>query len=834
MTFTFPADKLDFTAPNGITYTHDGEKWRVKGYMNEKPSVDPETFTADQQRQDDALSAERSTSRKAELRIQADVRTEVAARERGESELHARIDEAIEAQRDFDPGLLDEKIEAEKGFRLEGDAKIAAGLVEEARLRADEDYKLLARINGLDIPEMPKDYDDSGLRELIEGEVARRATGDAALNKKIEDNTDKLVAVNEKVEAEKTFRVEGDKDLAEALRAENQERSDADTKLLARINHLEDETGRDYSAITVTPGEKSVWFEGDEPLPDPKERAGWFFETKDDPKSQAYYTIWSQESGSPSKVTLADLEALSIVLRNQGKVNPFIKIYTRRKNDRKDAASTYRSCVSYVCGDDLSGIPALTVLTTNTEAPLYGNLTQHLLAEEKGSAKGPMEDDEVISKIVVGTSSGKNAGDTKMLLEKFTLQTKERVDVVSLSIKSPDEPYDDSFIREDLEEEKALRASGDKALNAKIDKNEDKIVSVNEKLEKEKALRASGDQLLNTKLERTEDKIVSVNEKLEEEKGFRVEGDEALKKSLVLLEAQDEKIKADLEREKGFRVEGDQENAAAIESLSTQAENLRQADEVEKASRITEDARLAAGLVEEARTRADEDFKLLARINGLDIPEMPGDYEDSGLRELIEQEAALRITGDAGLNELIKTNAEGLEKANNDLAVERQDRAEADLKVQADVNSEITARKAGDSELHARIDELDIPEAGIDPDTFTADQKRQDDAQGAERAARIENDLKLAKELEDYKEEVRIEQEAQDQALEDYKAEVATEQAAQDEALEDLRTAATEDRDRQDQELEDFKGEFEQNKVDVAAEQLAQDIRLAALESSGG
>ena len=26
MTFTFPADKLDFTAPNGITYTHDGEK----------------------------------------------------------------------------------------------------------------------------------------------------------------------------------------------------------------------------------------------------------------------------------------------------------------------------------------------------------------------------------------------------------------------------------------------------------------------------------------------------------------------------------------------------------------------------------------------------------------------------------------------------------------------------------------------------------------------------------------------------------------------------------------------------------------------------------------
>ena len=56
MTFTFPSDKADFTAPNGITYTHDGEKWRVKSHLNERPAVDPETFTADQLRQDEAVS----------------------------------------------------------------------------------------------------------------------------------------------------------------------------------------------------------------------------------------------------------------------------------------------------------------------------------------------------------------------------------------------------------------------------------------------------------------------------------------------------------------------------------------------------------------------------------------------------------------------------------------------------------------------------------------------------------------------------------------------------------------------------------------------------------
>ena len=33
MAFIFPEDKADFTAPNGIAYTHDGIKWRVRSYQ---------------------------------------------------------------------------------------------------------------------------------------------------------------------------------------------------------------------------------------------------------------------------------------------------------------------------------------------------------------------------------------------------------------------------------------------------------------------------------------------------------------------------------------------------------------------------------------------------------------------------------------------------------------------------------------------------------------------------------------------------------------------------------------------------------------------------------
>lgn len=41
MSFTFPADKLDFTAPNGITYTWDArdDLWRVKTFRAEDPDV---------------------------------------------------------------------------------------------------------------------------------------------------------------------------------------------------------------------------------------------------------------------------------------------------------------------------------------------------------------------------------------------------------------------------------------------------------------------------------------------------------------------------------------------------------------------------------------------------------------------------------------------------------------------------------------------------------------------------------------------------------------------------------------------------------------------------
>lgn len=50
MAFIFPEDKADFTAPNGVTYSWDGEKWVTKTFK-----ADETFFRADQDRQDDVI-----------------------------------------------------------------------------------------------------------------------------------------------------------------------------------------------------------------------------------------------------------------------------------------------------------------------------------------------------------------------------------------------------------------------------------------------------------------------------------------------------------------------------------------------------------------------------------------------------------------------------------------------------------------------------------------------------------------------------------------------------------------------------------------------------------
>ena len=339
MAFIFPEDKNDFTAPNGVTYSWDGVKWVTKTFeSNDQNSVHPDTFQADQVRQDNALGAEREARISGDLTLNADLQTESAARERGDSDLQAQLDD----------------------LELDG-------------------------------------------------------------------------------------------------------------------------SGRDFSTITVTTGERLVWIEGDEPQADEKGRAGWFFENEG-PSSKAHWSLWAQEKDAPVQLTLGDIEALGIVLRNKGVANPFIQIYTHRESDRDNANATYRSRMSYFCGEDISKGAGLTVLTTNLDTALYDNLSRHLMELEDFSMQGPCDPSEVIKNIVIGTSSGLDAGNVSMLVEKFFLQAADQAYGVSLSA-SAEVDLDFSEIKEHLEK----LDTDIEVLNKKADFNAEEAVSDRDRQDKELA-----------------------------------------------------------------------------------------------------------------------------------------------------------------------------------------------------------------------------------------------------------------------------------------------------------------------------------------------------------
>ena len=154
---------------------------------------------------------------------------EIANRVLGDNDLQDQINAINETG--YDDTELRGLIQTEEDERKAADNELAVELLKEKRERQDADYNLLARINGIQIPEMPGDYDDSGLRELIENESALRATGDAYLQQEI-DNIEQYddSNVRELIEQEKALRVSGDALLQEQIN--NLDLSDFDLETL--------------------------------------------------------------------------------------------------------------------------------------------------------------------------------------------------------------------------------------------------------------------------------------------------------------------------------------------------------------------------------------------------------------------------------------------------------------------------------------------------------------------------------------------------------------------------------------------------------------------------
>ena len=71
MAFTFPEDKKDFTAANGVTYSWNGEKWVTKTFKADESVLEDyvkeDQFTSDQAAQDQLIAENRRSIEELEV-----------------------------------------------------------------------------------------------------------------------------------------------------------------------------------------------------------------------------------------------------------------------------------------------------------------------------------------------------------------------------------------------------------------------------------------------------------------------------------------------------------------------------------------------------------------------------------------------------------------------------------------------------------------------------------------------------------------------------------------------------------------------------------------------
>ena len=181
-----------------------------------------------------------------------------------------------------------------------------------------------------------------------------------------------------------------------------------------------------YSAARVSHLETLVWAGQNQapPSPDPTGSIGWHYTSAGD-GTKAYWTLWSQDRDSHTKLTLADVYSFSLLLSGKGTA-PYLQVLTKRKNDGNDAASTYRSKLAFQLSGDLPpAMVSLALLTTAENVPLYANLAHLLMDPDELSTKGPCEDDEEITKVVASTNSSAKESEFDFTLSSLVLHTKQ-------------------------------------------------------------------------------------------------------------------------------------------------------------------------------------------------------------------------------------------------------------------------------------------------------------------------------------------------------------------------------------------------------------------------
>lgn len=169
-------------------------------------------------------------------------------------------------------------------------------------------------------------------------------------------------------------------------------------------------------ANTVYESNAQVYADGAAPIADPKGREGWYFKnTAAGQKINWYFFSYTQQN-----VQFGQVNNFWAVVTIYTTKLPFLSLYTLKQNDGQDAASWYRSRVSYVGTNPAA--PGTYLLHVGTDPGVFPGLQRIPLTREPVTARGPEGATEVVMTALVSTDSSASANTVELVCPHASFQ----------------------------------------------------------------------------------------------------------------------------------------------------------------------------------------------------------------------------------------------------------------------------------------------------------------------------------------------------------------------------------------------------------------------------
>jgi hypothetical protein len=179
-------------------------------------------------------------------------------------------------------------------------------------------------------------------------------------------------------------------------------------------------------STTVYENNAQVYADGAQPIKDPKGREGWYFTNSTNGRKINWYFF----SVTQETILLGWQKPLWAVVTLYKTRLPFLTLYTVKQNDGQDAASWYRSRISYVGSNPTS--PGTYLLHVGADPGVFPGLPRIPLSREGFSARGPEGSNEVVMTAVISTDSSASANTVELVCPRVAFGD----NVASLRIQS--------------------------------------------------------------------------------------------------------------------------------------------------------------------------------------------------------------------------------------------------------------------------------------------------------------------------------------------------------------------------------------------------------------